>query len=210
MQKLWISAPSFLLPRGQSNNWRSLLLLQYVDWIHLVYPAQASQGTSWDIITGVYVMVPCCPMALWTPKPPGTFVIFSDFATLLVFTNIWRLRYTRNATDIWSRLAPCRAPAVLLLSFFVLLSFIKTKFDIDAMPSPSPTNWSKRSYPDCTWHFALKVSNKSLKRDVICILCFLYLSMRREKAVFTSTEPSVGPFVILYCGLLQIFIQSFR
>ena len=79
MQKLWISAPSFLLPRGQSNNWRSLLLLQYVDWIHLVYPAQASQGTSWDIITGVYVMVPCCPMALWTiltPKPAGTFVIF--------------------------------------------------------------------------------------------------------------------------------------
>ena len=39
MQKLWISAPSFLLPRGQSNNW-SLLLLQYVDWIHLVYPGQ--------------------------------------------------------------------------------------------------------------------------------------------------------------------------
>ena len=64
MQKLWISAPSFLLPRGQSNNWRRLLL-QYVDWIHLVYPAQASQGTSWDIITGVYVMVPCCPMSLW-------------------------------------------------------------------------------------------------------------------------------------------------
>ena len=82
MQKLWISAPSFLLPRGQSNNWRSLLLLQYVDWIHLVYPAQASQGTSWDIITGVYVMVPCCPMSLWTiltPKPAGTFVIFSVF-----------------------------------------------------------------------------------------------------------------------------------
>ena len=43
---------------------------------------QASQGTSWDIITGVYVMVPCCPMSLWTiltPKPAGTFVIFSVF-----------------------------------------------------------------------------------------------------------------------------------
>ena len=205
MQKLWISAPSFLLPRGQSNNWRRLLL-QYVDWIHLVYPGQPGHKLRYYHRRVCYG--PLLPNVALTPKPPGTFVIFSIFATLLVFTNIWRLCYTRNATDIWSRLAPCRAPAVLLLSF--VLSFIKTKFDIDAMPSPSPTNWSKRSYPDCTWHFALKVSNKSLRRDVICILCFLYLSMRREKAVFTSTEPSVGPFVILYCGLLQIFIQSFR
>ena len=206
MQKLWISAPSFLLPRGQSNNWRRLLL-QYVDWIHLVYPGQ---GTSWDIITGVYgwcnVMVygivPCCPMVLWKIFDTKFSLILSVIPNIFVFPT----PETPLICDqhwLHAGLTLC----VLLLSF--VLSFIKTKFDIDAMPSPSPTHWSKRSYPDCTWHFALKVSDKSLKWAMICILYFLYLSMRREKAVFTSTEPSVGPFIILYCGLLQIFIQSF-
>lgn len=202
MQKLWISAPSFLLPRGQSNNWRRLLLLQYVDWIHLVYPGQAS----WDIISGVHGPLLCCSMALWRVFTHTDLYCpsVSDFAC------IWHLPYTRNATDISDQdwLHAGLTLCVLLLSF-VLYYEEKIKFDIDAMPSPSPTHWSKRSYPDCTWHFAPKVSDKSLKRAMICILCFLYLSMRREKAVFTSTEPSVGPFVILYCGLLQIFIQSF-
>ena len=131
MQKLWISAPSFLLPRGQSNNWRRLLL-QYVDWIHLVYPGQARlryhQRRTWSLAMLLNGALKSFHTDTYCPS-------VSDFAC------IWHLPYTRNATDISDQdwLHAGLTLCVLLLSF-VLYYEEKIKFDIDAMPSPSPTH----------------------------------------------------------------------